>query len=227
MKVIVIYSGGLDSTVLLTKAVKEYDEVTAVNFNYGSKHNVRERHAAQQICDYLAVELIEVNMLFLGDLFKSALLLSGGDIPEGHYQAESMKSTIVSFRNGIMLSVAAGYAESVDASKVLLASHAGDTIYPDCSVEFNEAMNEAIQFGTTKGIQLEAPFANMSKVDIVKLGEIGNAPMWLSYSCYNGRDKHCGKCGTCVERIESFQLNNLVDEAEYEIDICWQGQQLQ
>jgi 7-cyano-7-deazaguanine synthase len=213
-KVVVIYSGGLDSTVLLTKCKQEYDEVVALNFDYGSKHNERERASAHKVCDKLGVDLIEVNLPFVGELFKSDLLLSGGKIPEGHYAADSMKSTVVPFRNGIMLSIAVGYAESIGARCVLLASHKGDrSQYPDCREEFTAAINEAAQLGTYTKVRIESPFNLLTKHEIVKIGLSIGAPMELSWSCYKGGNRPCLRCGTCYERTESFYMNNVKDPA--------------
>lgn len=222
MKAIVVYSGGLDSTVLLVKAKREYAEVEAINFNYGSKHNMREREAAITICEELDIPLILIDLDFIGELFKSDLLKSGGEIPEGHYAADNMKSTVVPFRNGIMLSIAAGYAESVGAQKILLASHAGDhSVYPDCRPMFNNAMNIAISYGTTSKVRLQAPFEEKSKTDIARLGIELGAPLHLTYSCYKGEEHHCGKCGTCVERIEAFKQVGYIDPVGYDIIITW------
>jgi len=215
-KVLVVYSGGLDSTVLLKKILDEHDEVVAINFNYKSKHNASERKAAEKICKKLNVVLTEVDLPFINDLFKSDLLKSGGDIPEGHYEAENMKSTVVPFRNGIMLSIAVGYAESIDANTVCLANHLGDrAIYPDCSIEFIEAMADAAFLGTYKKIKLLAPFTKIRKEEVVKLGLEINAPMEMSWSCYKGGKVHCGVCATCEERKTSFYLNGIKDPTDY------------
>jgi len=215
-QVVLIYSGGLDSSVLLSKLVASFDsdEIVALNFNYGSKHNTRERHAAKQVCERLGVELVEINLPFVNELFKSDLLSSGAEIPDGHYEAESMKKTVVPFRNGIMLSIAAGYAESVGAKKVAIASHRGDRcIYPDCRREFTEAMSIATQLGTSKNIQIISPFNNLMKWDIVRIGLNNGAPFHLTWSCYKGTERPCLSCGTCQERAESFYKNYVQDPA--------------
>jgi len=210
-RAVVVYSGGLDSTVLLTKCLKQYEEVVAINFNYGSKHNERERGSAHEVCKFLEVELVEVNLPFINDLFKSDLLQSGGDIPEGYYTAENMKKTVVPFRNGIMLSIAAGYTESIGFDIIAIANHAGDhTVYFDCREEFIEAMHTAIAHGTTQ-VGLYAPFTNMKKADIVLEGVRIKAPLELTWSCYEGKERPCLRCGTCQERTEAFYLNSLKD----------------
>jgi len=213
MSAIVVFSGGLDSTVLLT-FMKEKDKTTALNFNYGSKHNEKERGRAREICKVLGVDLIEVDLPFINDLFESDLLRSGKDIPEGYYTAQSMSRTVVPFRNGIMLSIAAGLAESIKAEGVYIASHQGDhPIYPDCSLEFNRAMDKAIREGTKGKVHLVAPFASMTKADIVKIGLTLKAPLDLAWSCYKGEERPCLRCGTCQERIEAFILNGVKDPA--------------
>lgn len=217
-KAVIIYSGGLDSTVLLTelhpRCKKIEDEVVALNFNYGSKHNSKEREAARKVCKVLDVELVEVDLPFVGKLFKSDLLQSGGEIPEGHYEDSTMKSTVVPYRNGIMLSIAVGYAESIGARCVLLASHKGDrSQYPDCREEFTAAINEAAQLGTYTKVRIESPFNSLTKHEIVGIGLSIGAPMELSWSCYKGKDRPCLRCGTCYERTESFYMNNVKDPA--------------
>jgi 7-cyano-7-deazaguanine synthase len=211
---VIVYSGGLDSTVLLESEAKKGKTIHALNFYYGSKHNKAERAAARIICSLHSIKFIEINLNFISELFKSDLLQSGGEIPKGHYAEDNMKSTVVPFRNGIMLSIAIGYAESVGAEKVLLASHTGDhAIYPDCRPEFTEAISIAAVTGTQKGISIEAPFSNKTKADIVKLGIEINASFKLAYSCYNGQKRPCLACGTCFERTEAFMLNNIQDPA--------------
>jgi len=211
-KVLVVYSGGLDSTALLYKCISEFDEVEAINFDYNSKHNASERKAAQKICDLEGIKLTEVNMPFINELFKSDLLQSGGDIPEGHYAEDNMKSTVVPFRNGIMLSIASGYAESIDADTIAIANHFGDrAVYPDCRQEFVQPMIGAILEGTGGKVRLISPFVGLTKAQIVEVGCSHGAPLELSWSCYNGGDRPCLKCSTCAERTEAFLLNNLQD----------------
>ena len=215
-KVLLIYSGGLDSTVLLSQLLRQGKEVQCLNFSYGSKHNEKERKAAVNIC-------IELNVLlrfFDLDLsmFNSSLLVTGEKIPEGHYEAENMESTVVPFRNGIMLSIAAGLATSIEFRTVAIAVHAGDHyIYPDCRELFINSMENAMYDGTEGNVNsIYNPFVRSNKVDIVALGNKIGAPMHLSWTCYNGRELHCGKCGSCVERKEAFEKNGLEDPTEYE-----------
>jgi 7-cyano-7-deazaguanine synthase len=162
------------------------------------------------------VGLKRIGLDFIPNNFKSDLLLSGGDIPKGHYEHESMKRTVVPFRNGIMLSIAAGYAESIGAEQIAIGNHFGDhAIYPDCRKTFIEPMKLAIKEGTEKNITLLSPFCDLKKEDIVKIGEKLLVPMYMTYSCYNGSTDHCGECGTCVERKEAFKLAGVNDPTIY------------
>lgn len=216
MKALVVLSGGMDSAVALAKTACFNTQVEAVHFQYGSKHNGRELPAARSLARYYNTKLTVIRLPFVGNLFKSDLLNSGGEIPEGHYEDLSMKRTVVPFRNGIMLSIAAGLAESVGAKTVVLGNHAGDhAIYPDCRNDFVSAMSKAIGLGTYAQIKLKCPFVSMSKADIAKLGDEYLVPFDLTWSCYKGGKKHCGKCGTCVERIEAFHLAGVEDPVEY------------
>lgn len=216
-KVLISLSGGLDSTTLLYYLINKGAKVEAISFNYGSKHNNIEIEYAKKICKKLNINHRIIKLDFINEHFKSDLLQNGGVIPEGHYQAENMKSTVVPFRNGIFLSISAGIAESCGCEFIALASHSGDhAIYPDCRTTFTKAMFEAIKYGTEKEIYLIAPFNKITKTDIVKLGNELNVDFSLTYSCYNGREKHCGKCGTCIERKEAFAEAKVSDPTIYE-----------
>lgn len=201
---ILVLSGGMDSTTLL---YDRKDEIAlAVTFNYGSRHNAREIECARKNCEILGVEHIVIPLSFMGQYFKSSLLIGGEEIPEGHYADENMKSTVVPFRNGIMLAVAAGLAESRGLKRVMLANHGGDhAIYPDCRPGFVDAMSRAIQEGTYDKIIIDAPYTNITKSDIARIGKRLGMDYSLTYSCYKGGEKHCGKCGTCVERMEALR----------------------
>lgn len=203
MSSVIIYSGGMDSSVLLH--LRKADIAMAITFQYGSKHNARELESARANCMALGIEHKVVHLDFVADLFRSDLLQSGGSIPEGHYEDESMRSTVVPFRNGIMLSIATGIAESADCDEVLIANHAGDhAIYPDCRAGFIDAMARAIMEGTFSCIKLSAPFTRMTKREIALEGRRIGIDFTKTYSCYNGGPIHCGKCGTCVERKEAL-----------------------
>ena len=201
---VIVLSGGMDSTTLLHD---RKDQIAfAVTFDYGSKHNAREIECARKNCVMLGIEHFVIPLDFMGRYFKSSLLIGGEDIPEGHYEDENMKSTVVPFRNGIMLSIAAGLAESRGLKKVMLANHGGDhAIYPDCRPGFVDAMSEAIRQGTYDGIVIDAPYTNITKTDIARIGKKIGVDYNLTYSCYKGGERHCGKCGTCVERMEALR----------------------
>lgn len=201
---LIVLSGGMDSTTLLWD--RKDSIALAVTFDYGSRHNAREIECARKNCEMLGVEHLVIPLEFMGKYFKSSLLIGGEDIPEGHYTDENMKSTVVPFRNGIMLSIAAGLAESRGLKKVMLANHSGDhAIYPDCRPDFVDAMSRAISEGTYEGIEIDAPYTNISKSDIARIGKRMGVDYNLTYSCYKGGEKHCGKCGTCVEREEALR----------------------
>jgi 7-cyano-7-deazaguanine synthase len=212
MKVIAICSGGLDSTVLYYYLLSKGHEVFPLNFSYGSKHNQKEIEAARKLFNNL-IE-IDIDLSFL----HSSLLNKNLKIPKGHYESKTMKSTVVPFRNAIMLSYAIAYAESKKYDAVAIGNHGGDhAIYPDCRIDFIQAMNSASQAGTYKNIQILSPFVYMTKAEIVKTGKkLGiEKEMGLTWSCYKGKEKHCGACGTCVERKEAFELSGIKDLTEY------------
>ncbi len=219
MKAVVILSGGMDSATVLALAVKTHgkENVLTLTFNYSSKHNAQENEFARLLAHHYGVPNTKIDLPFVNDLFKSDLLQSGGDIPEGHYADPSMKRTVVPFRNGIMLAIAAGYAESKDAKFLYLGAHAGDhAVYPDCRAEWTKAMSEAIRLGGYLGVELLSPFVHVSKTDIARLGQALEVPYELTYSCYKGGEKHCGLCGTCFERKEAFRESGVYDPTEYQ-----------
>ena len=217
MKVVVLVSGGMDSVTALYQAHAEYEVIAGISFDYGSKHNHRELPFAAAHCERLGVEHRLVNLSFMNELFESHLLQSGGEIPEGHYEAENMKQTVVPFRNGIMLSIAAGFAESVGAEGLVIAAHSGDhAIYPDCREDFMRPMAEAISAGTYESLMVLRPFIDLRKEDIAARGAKLGVDYSQTWSCYKGREVHCGKCGTCVERKEAFELAQLSDPTLYE-----------
>lgn len=206
---VIVLSGGMDSVTLLHQ-YKEHIAL-AVTFDYGSNHNRREAECARWQCDQLGIEWICIPLDFMGRYFESSLLQGAEAIPEGHYTAENMKSTVVPFRNGIMLSVACGLAESRGLKHVLIANHGGDhTIYPDCRPGFIDAMSRAMQQGTFDGVDINAPYTNISKNDIAVLGAELGVDYRHTYSCYKGGEEHCGKCGTCVERREALEAAGLL-----------------
>ena len=212
---VIIYSGGLDSTTLL---YEERERVAlAVTFDYGSNHAAREIACARHHCALLGIEHLVIELGFMGRYFDSSLLSGGEAVPDGHYDEENMKSTVVPFRNGIMLSVACGLAESRGLKRVLIANHGGDhAIYPDCRPEFITAMNAAMQAGTYEGVTLAAPYTHLSKADLVRRGAQLGVDYSQTYSCYRGGERHCGTCGTCAERREAFRLADIPDPTAYE-----------
>lgn len=212
---IIILSGGMDSVTLMH--YRKDRIALAVSFDYGSNHNAREIACASEQCRILGIEHIVIPLSFMSRYFKSSLLEGAESIPEGHYEDENMKSTVVPFRNGIMLSVACGLAESRGLKHVMMANHGGDhAIYPDCRPEFVKAMSDAMKYGTYDGVTIEADFTDVTKADIASLGDSLGVDYSLTYSCYKGGEKHCGKCGTCVERKEAFVEAGIADPTEYE-----------
>jgi 7-cyano-7-deazaguanine synthase len=217
MKVCVLLSGGMDSVVAFYEALGTHEVTACLSFDYGSKHNAREIPFAKVHAKRNGILHHSIELDFMARLFKSDLLRSGGEIPEGHYAAESMKQTVVPFRNGIMLAVASGFAESIGAEGVLIAAHSGDhTIYPDCREPFMRAMAEAMVEGTYAKIRLLRPFIAMDKAGIARRGAELGVDFSETWSCYKGGETHCGVCGTCVERREAFVLAGLPDPTVYD-----------
>lgn len=211
---VIILSGGMDSVTML----HEYHSriALAVSFDYGSNHNAREIECAKWHCEQLGVEHLIIPLTFMSEYFESSLLSGAEAIPEGDYRSDNMKSTVVPFRNGIMLSIAAGLAESRKLKHVMMANHGGDhDIYPDCRPEFTSAMSQAMRVGTYPGITLLAPYTYLSKSDIAAHGKRLNVDYAHTYSCYKGGEKHCGKCGTCLERKEALRSAGIDDPTEY------------
>ena len=212
---VLILSGGMDSTTMLY----EYKEsiAIAVSFDYGSKHNAKELQCATYHCERLGIKHLIIPLAFMQKYFKSSLLIGGEDIPEGNYDDENMKSTVVPFRNGIMLAIAAGIAESNGLKHVMMANHGGDhAIYPDCRPQFVDSMSQAISAGTYEHLNVLAPYTNITKTDIALRGKQLGIDYGHTWSCYKGGEKHCGKCGTCVERKEALRGSGIEDTTEYE-----------
>ncbi|MCM1348078.1 MAG: 7-cyano-7-deazaguanine synthase QueC [Firmicutes bacterium] len=208
---LIVLSGGMDSTTMLYEFKNSI--ALAVNFSYGANHNERESACARENCRRLGIELVEIDLAFMGKYFESSLLSGADAIPEGHYEDENMKSTVVPFRNGIMLAIAAGLAESRGLKAVMIANHGGDhAIYPDCRAEFIDSMGAAIANGTYEHLELRAPYTNLTKAQIACRGRETGVDYSLTYSCYKGGEKHCGKCGTCVERREAMLAAGLTPD---------------
>ncbi|MCR5270041.1 7-cyano-7-deazaguanine synthase QueC [Xylanibacter brevis] len=212
---ILILSGGVDSTTMLY----DYKDriAMAISFDYGSNHNAREIPFARMHCERLGIRHITIPLQFMATYFRSSLLSGADAIPEGHYADENMKSTVVPFRNGIMLSIAVGMAESNNLQYVMMANHGGDhTIYPDCRPEFVDAFDATAQAGTYNGVRLLSPYTNLTKAQIAARGKELGIDYSETWSCYRGGEHHCGRCGTCVERREAFELAGIDDRTVYE-----------
>ncbi len=213
-KGLIVLSGGMDSVTLLY----DYKEciAMALSFDYGSKHNAREIAFARQHCEILAIPHVIIPLAFMGEHFNSSLLKGGGAIPKGTYDSKNIKSTVVPFRNGIMLSIAAGLAESHGLDDIYIANHFGDhAIYPDCRSAFIEPMQAAVEHGTTNAVKLLAPYTHINKSDIAHIGKKLGLDYATTWSCYEGREMHCGECSTCRERIEAMQIAGIDDKTEY------------
>ena len=212
---VIIVSGGMDSITLL----HDYKDRIAlgISFDYGSNHNAKEIPFAELHCKRLGIKHITIPLEFMHKYFKSSLLEGADAIPEGHYEDENMKSTVVPFRNGIMLAIAAGIAESNGLDHVMIANHGGDhAIYPDCRPEFISAMSSATSAGSYNGVTVIAPYTSITKGDIARRGKELGIDYTETWSCYKGGEKHCGKCGTCVERKEALRDAGIEDFTEYE-----------
>ncbi len=222
MKALVLSSGGVDSTTCVAMAIDKYgkDNVVTLSVSYGQKHT-KELEAAKKIADYYGVEHLYLNLTKIFQYSNCSLLVqSDEEIPEESYAQQLKKSdgkpvsTYVPFRNGLFLSAAASIALSKDCSVIYYGAHSDDAAgnaYPDCSDEFNNAMGEAIYIGSGRQLKVEAPFVKWTKADIVKKGLELNVPYELTWSCYEGGEKPCGKCGTCIDRAKAFAANGIVE----------------
>jgi len=220
MKVVLILSGGLDSTTLLYQLKKGGYTVFCLSFDYGQRHRI------ELDCARWTTRSLEINHIFLNlqslqasGIFGKSALTTDILVPIGYYKDESMKQTVVPNRNMIMLSIAIAYAISIGASTVFYGAHAGDhTIYPDCRPEFVEKMNTVAAICDYSPIEIRTPFLNMTKGDIVKLGISLNVDYTHTWTCYNGGVRgvlSCGNCGSCQERLEAFKQNGLKDPLDY------------
>lgn len=221
MKAVVIVSGGMDSTTTLYQAIKDGYEPFVLSFNYGQRH-IKELESAKTICNLLGVSHKIIDMTFLSELINSSVLIAGSvdEIPEGHYESSNMKATVVPNRNMIMVSVGIGYAVNIGAKALYLGIHAGDhAVYPDCRPVFTSIMESAAFIANdgfiSKDFKLSSPFQRVPKNKIVEIGTQLGVPFGLTWSCYKGLEKHCGRCGTCVERKEAFRLAGVPDPTTY------------
>lgn len=217
MKVAVLLSGGLDSTTALHWAHQKHEPVCALAFDYASNHAQRELACARYQAEKLGVPCHVIDISSVSKHLESALLSGAEAIPTEDYSERNMKQTVVPFRNGIFLSIAAGIAESKGAEAIVIGAHAGDhAIYPDCRSGFLAAMGQAIQLGTYAKIKIIAPFTDFSKGDIAALGHALHVDYTHTYSCYKGGEKHCGICATCRERKQAFADAGIEDPTLYE-----------
>ncbi len=217
MKVAVLLSGGLDSTTALHWAKHHHDVVAAFSFDYGSNHGAQELNCARRQAQALGVPYRELDLRPIFRNMASSLLSGAEAIPTGEYAEENMKSTVVPFRNGIFLAIAAGMAESMGADALVIAAHSGDhDIYPDCRADFMAAMGRAISLGTYAGLQVLSPFIDCDKAAIAAAGAELGVDFSLTYSCYKGGATHCGLCATCRERKDAFQRAGIPDPTTYE-----------
>lgn len=214
---IIILSGGMDSVTMLYDYADSI--AVALSFDYGSNHNRKELPFAAYHCERLGIEHIIIPLEFIKQYFHSSLLSGAADIPEGKYDDVNMRSTVVPFRNGIMLAIAAGMAEDRGLSRILMANHSGDhAIYPDCRPAFVSAMSGAVREGTYNGAELFTPYTNWTKSDIARRGKQLGIDYSKTWSCYKGGELHCGKCGTCQERREALRDAGIPDPTVYECD---------
>ncbi len=222
MKIMVLSSGGVDSTTCLGLAVKEQGagDVTSLSLFYGQKHS-RELQAARAVAEHYGVEHLELDLTAAFAFSDCSLLQqSAAEIPHASYaeqlaeQAGKPVSTYVPFRNGLFIAAAASVALSKNCQMIYYGAHSDDAAgnaYPDCSEAFNRAMAEAVYLGSGGQLRLEAPFVRMNKAGIVKLGLELGVPYELTWSCYEGLDKPCGSCGTCLDRAAAFAQNGVPD----------------
>ncbi len=226
MKALVLFSGGIDSTTCLALAIEKYgvENVTALSISYGQKHT-KEIEASNKIASYYGVEHLYLDLAKIFEYSDCSLLShSDQEIPEESYAEQLEKtdgkpvSTYVPFRNGLFLSSAASIALSKDCSVIYYGAHSDDaagSAYPDCSDVFNKAMSDAIYLGSGNQLKIEAPFVNCTKAEVVKTGLSLNVPYELTWSCYEGGEKPCGKCGTCLDRLTAFEKNGVTDPISY------------
>ena len=222
-KCVMSLSGGLDSTTLLYWAISEGYTPYVLSFNYGQRHS-KELECARVICKNLGLEHKVIDISGLAELAnKSSLTSKDIEVPEGHYTSANQSITVVPNRNATFLSFAVAYAGTIGAEVVFYGAHNSDrAIYADCREEFVEAYQEMARRSLDDPkFRVEAPFIRKTKSDIVELALQLKVPTSLTWSCYKGTDKACGKCGTCVERIEAFQMNDAIDNIPYAIEVMW------
>lgn len=219
MKAVAIVSGGMDSVTLAHWLKAEGYDLELVSFDYGQRHR-RELECAKHQAELLGAGLTVIDISGIRPLLKGSALTDDVAVPHGHYAEETMRATVVPNRNAIMLSIAWGLACSDGADVLACGVHAGDHfIYPDCRPEFIASLNESLRVGTVghrkDSLELIAPFVNHTKTDIAGIGGTLGVPFEHTWTCYEGGEKHCGKCGACTERKEAFQDSGVADPTEY------------
>lgn len=214
--IVVIYSGGMDSYTLLHHALAGGGRVYALSFDYGQRHN-RELDSARAVCERLGIEHRVVDITAVQQLLQGSALTDDISVPEGHYREATMKATVVPNRNMVLLSLAIGYAVSEEADSVWYGAHGGDhAIYPDCRPRFIEAMDHAASLANYHPVRVEAPYMSLSKGEILAEGLAMGLNYAETWTCYNGRERACGRCSACVERLEAFSENGVTDPLMYE-----------
>lgn len=214
-KATLILSGGVDSTTLLYDLYRKGYDVHAISFDYGQRH-IKELDMAQRTCEKVGVEHTIVDLTSLSDILSNNALTGNIEVPEGHYEDENMKLTVVPNRNMIMLSVAIGYTINIGANNLYYGAHAGDhAIYPDCRPEFVQAIQNAAEVCHYDPVYVHAPYLYIPKSEIVAQGLDFGVDYSLTWTCYAGEEKACGKCGSCVERLEAFEINGVKDPLKY------------
>jgi 7-cyano-7-deazaguanine synthase len=216
MKAVVVLSGGMDSTTLLYDVINQGYETYALSFDYNQKHK-KELECAKKTCEKLGIQHKVLDLSPLNQVAPSALTRDDWNVPEGHYADENMKQTVVPNRNMVLLSLATAYAIGIEATDLFYGAHSGDhDIYPDCRKEFVDSMKESIKLADWKEIKLHAPYLEIDKGDIAIKGKELKVDYSLTWTCYKGKEKACGKCGSCVERLEAFEKAGIEDSIEYE-----------
>lgn len=216
MRSVIIVSGGMDSVTLLHDVHSQGDEIYAITFDYGQRHK-KEIGCAKWNCDKLNIPHKIIPLSVLNEIAPSSLTRTDTDVPEGEYDGENMKQTVVPNRNMVMLSLAASYAIGIGATKLYYGAHSGDhTIYPDCRPEFVAAMNKVLSLCDWHQIELVVPYLDGNKETILKRGYELGVDYAYTWTCYNGREKACGKCGSCDERLAAFKAIGQNDPLEYE-----------
>lgn len=216
MKVVAVVSGGMDSITMLYGLKTLAEDVVAISFNYGQRHS-KELEAAKATCEALGVKHDVVDITSITKFISNSSLTSSQEVPEGHYESSNMAATVVPSRNSIMALIANGYAINIGYNAIALGVHAGDhAIYPDCRPEFVDALRELLRVNNYSTCEVITPFLEDNKISILKTGIEMGVDYSKTWTCYNGREKACGKCGSCQERLEAFKENNIEDPLEYE-----------